>query len=269
MAEVLMALREMAGTNTLFTTVTPGIAACLLPGIEDGKLNILRHIAASASPVLLQTLLQERPPLPAMVDTFTSQTGYDYNSAIYVFNAIRRATGRKEITAPAGTRHRERASVAPPRITGFECLPATEVMESEKVTAKWTADADKVILVHRYNDYETLTVDVSHCQGEFSFTATRTEVMELVAERRSQQSRKSLMLNVVPLPRFKVASIPQLTDISTMEFHRMPVLSPKSSIAELEERIQRIAVRAEGSPYKSLTENLRRAFAIAENLFKR
>ena len=98
----------------------------------------------------------------------------------------------------------------PPVIHHLACNLPSPVMESDILRISWhTENADRVTLIHHYNDYERLTIDVSDCGGAFSFTALRTEQLEIIAERKSLKATKTIMIDVVPLPKFKVSEIPR------------------------------------------------------------
>lgn len=112
--------------------------------------------------------------------------------------------------------------VSPPIIHQISTNLSSPVVESEKLKISWNVEnADKITLVHHYNDYEKLTVDVTNLGGLLSYTALRTELLELIAERRTSKISKSIMIEVIPLPKISLAEIPQFTNYPDLSIARI------------------------------------------------
>lgn len=146
---------------------------------------------------------------------------------------------------------------SPPIIHNLSSNLSLPVMETEKLKINWHVEnADRITLVHHYNDYEKLSVDVTELVGEFSFTALRTELLELTAERRNARTTKSLMIDVIPLPKIKVSELPRITEYPYIDIARISNLTTSSKIEELFNTLREISSLSGLSPYKSLKGNL-------------
>lgn len=159
--------------------------------------------------------------------------------------------------------------VPPPTINSLQSNLPSPIMESERVTVSWDIkNAERVILIHHYNDYEQLTIDVTDKGGSLSFSALRNEKLEIIAKHGSMLASKSIMIEVVPLPKFKVSEIPQLTDYSNLELSRIIDLSYLSSKERLFEALREISSLSGVSPYKGLKANLKDLTLLVKKICK-
>ena len=159
--------------------------------------------------------------------------------------------------------------VSLPVIHHLSCNLPSPVMETERLQINWNVEnAERVTLIHHYNDYEKLSVDVTEFGGVFAFTALRTENLELIAERRKSRVTKSLMIDVIPLPRIKISEIPQIGDYSEIGSIRMPNLIDHSKIEDLFNVLRGITSLSELKPYNSLRGNFYELFRLMYRLIK-
>ena len=145
----------------------------------------------------------------------------------------------------------------PPVIHHLSCDLSSPVMESETLRISWYIEnAERVTLIHHYNDYEKLTIDVTDFGGMLSFTALRSELLEIIAERRSLKVAKSIMIDVLSLPKFNVSEIPQFSKFPDMEITRITTLTDFSETAKLFDTLRGISSLSGITPYKTLRESL-------------
>lgn len=160
--------------------------------------------------------------------------------------------------------------VSLPVIHHLSCNLPSPVMETERLQINWNVEnAERVTLIHHYNDYEKLSVDVTEFGGVFAFTALRTENLELIAERRKSRVTKSLMIDVIPLPRIKISKIPQIGDYSEIGSIRMQNLIDHSKIEDLFNALRGITSLSELKPYNSLRGNFYGLFRLMFRLIKK
>lgn len=146
---------------------------------------------------------------------------------------------------------------SPPIIHHLLSNLSLPVMETERLKINWNVEnADRITLVHRYNDYEKLTVDVTNYKGEFVFTAMRSEILEIIAERRTSRVSKSLMIDVIPLPKFKMFEIPKIIDYSDLQIARIENLTDTSKTEKLFNTLRDLSNLSNLRPYRSFTMSL-------------
>lgn len=157
----------------------------------------------------------------------------------------------------------------PPVIHHLSCNLPTPVMESETLRISWYIEnAERVTLIHHYNDYEKLTIDVTDFGGMLSFTALRSELLEIIAERRSLKVAKSIMIDVLPLPKFNVSEIPQFSKFPDMEITRITALTDFSETAKLFDTLRGISSLSGITPYKTLRESLHDLIKFANRIIR-
>lgn len=156
-----------------------------------------------------------------------------------------------------------------PRIIKLLSSHSNPIIETEKIKLQWEiTDAEKITLVHRYSDHEQLTIDVTEFQSEYSFTALRSEMVEIIAERRGYKVSKSLPVEVMPLPRFKVNEIPKFVNMPELNIARISHIFDPSKTEKLYGILREIVSLSELKPYLSISENINKINNRISRIFK-
>lgn len=157
----------------------------------------------------------------------------------------------------------------PPEILSFSSNLPSPIIESHAVTLKWISNnAEKLTIVHKYNDYEHLSVDVTQNNGELTFNVFRSELIELIAERKNQSVHQTLMIEVIPLPKFKSADIPNLIMFPGQDFAKIPIISQDKKLSLLMDYLRDSSISSIDYQYLSISKHLKQLFKIAFNAIR-
>lgn len=269
---ILLAARRLSGPDILFTDRIIGILQCLNPDISKSNLVILQRLSNHEKAKI--SLQYDDALSHNDITAFAQDTASREQDAYAVFNAIRLALGKKPIYAPANwTEQSNKTKANPPVIAYIKTSPLSPLMESEEVTIEWFAsNAESISLVHRYNDYESLSVDVTSCNGQYTFNAFRSELIELVATGNGRKAKCQLTLDVVPTPKFNMAQLPDFSKLPNLDNLHIPNFLSDKEAEDLSETLRGFATlkdntlpymdasRLAASFFKELRVSLKRFF---------